>query len=106
MRTRAERAGRITSGEAAAPLYGRGAEQSGAKRPYNGKLHPRGECVKITFDRKLPESAFPLRQQAAKRRRVEAMLGAVLRFEGHQSIPEVILVSLLKDQGVVYRIAS
>ena len=46
--------------------------------PPNDRLHPRRDCVEITFDRKLPESVFHLRQQAAKRRRVEAMLAALL----------------------------
>jgi hypothetical protein len=43
--------------------------------PPNGKVHLRRDCVEVTFERKLPESAFHLRQQAAKRRRVQAMLG-------------------------------
>jgi len=49
--------------------------------PPNGRLHPRRDCVESPFDRKLPESAFPLRQQATKRRRVQAMLGALTKYK-------------------------
>jgi hypothetical protein len=42
------------------------------------RLHPRRDCVEVTFNRKLPKSAFPLRQQPRKRRRVEAMLARLL----------------------------
>jgi hypothetical protein len=38
--------------------------------------------VESAFARKLPESVFPLRQQTAKRRQVEAMLGG---FHGLKS---------------------
>ncbi len=45
------------------------------KEQPNGKLHPRRECVESAVNRKIPQSAFPLYQQAAKHRRVKAMLG-------------------------------
>jgi hypothetical protein len=65
---------RVNSRRSSASLPRR---RRGRAKPTNGRLHPRRDCVKVTFDRKLPESAFPRRQQAAKRRRVEAMLGHI-----------------------------
>jgi len=52
--------------------------------PHNERLHPRRACVEVTFARKLPESAFPLRQQAAKQRQLVTVGGAV----AHPATPE------------------